>query len=583
VSKILVFSPFEVLWSHSYPESLVIEALQKAGHEILKIKCEKDFATFCVGMAAFGKSISSSDEEKEAICRKCMARGFLLNSRLKIQSEQLFAGKDFEEVWEKFYKSNKTKMSSNKLKSISFRGYPIGKFIISSFFIKNKKSNFDFTTLQLKELVIEAKNTLKSLLSAEEAFRNYRPDRFICTASNYSVNFAWCAVAERNNVPFYYLMCGTNLSDRYQKLVLCRGYSLQRDLLKAWPRFKNRIISKKEIEYINKNINILINSKSVFVYSKTTDGADIVKLQNLGIQNYKKVYLATTSSYDEIYAAQESGLYSKPKGLIFNTQIDWLEFLISEFKKQPDYLLIIRVHPREFPNKRDSETSDHAQSILNLKKRALKYSNIYFNLPDDNISLYSIFKFVDIGLNGWSTVGKEMGLFGIPVISYCKDLLYYPQELNIVPDGIEKYKKALFAEIGWQKKIGLFKSTYRWQIFEDLISKIDISDSFSHNENTELPRLQKIRNQLFKKIDPLFVEKSDIRNRSKEMKSGVLITKIIELKLRNKVEYLMKISDDVNYLKVRSDEEEGNIIENIQRLNHEFLRKQSKAFVFSCN
>ena len=142
MSKILVFSPFEVLWSHSYPESLVIEALQKAGHEILKIKCEKDFAAFCVGMAAFGKSISSSDEEKEAICRKCMARGFLLNSRLKIQSEQLFAGKDFEEVWEKFYKRNKTKMSSNKLKSISFRGYPIGKFIISSFFIKNKKFFF---------------------------------------------------------------------------------------------------------------------------------------------------------------------------------------------------------------------------------------------------------------------------------------------------------------------------------------------------------------------------------------------------------------------------------------------------------
>src|SRR5690606_6941171 len=93
-----------------------------------------------------------------------------------------------------------------------------------------------------------------------------------------------------------------------------------------------------------------------------------------------------------------------------------------------DLFLIIRVHPREFPNKRDSLKSDHA---LELEQTLSELpENVRVNWPSDNISLYDLAQIMDVCLNSWSTAGKEMGTLGIPVVLYSADLVFYPADLN---------------------------------------------------------------------------------------------------------------------------------------------------------
>ena len=47
-----------------------------------------------------------------------------------------------------------------------------------------------------------------------------------------------------------------------------------------------------------------------------------------------------------------------------------------------------------------------------------KPKNISLNLPNQKISIYEVIENVDLVLNSWSSVGKDLALLGLPVITY---------------------------------------------------------------------------------------------------------------------------------------------------------------------
>ena len=86
--------------------------------------------------------------------------------------------------------------------------------------------------------------------------------------------------------------------------------------------------------------------------------------------------------------------------------MDWIRALVRYVARREDLCLIIRVHPREFPNKREMVLSEHAK-MLQVALSELP-DNVKVNWPTDKVSLYDLANITDAFANAWSSAGKEM-------------------------------------------------------------------------------------------------------------------------------------------------------------------------------
>src|SRR5437879_2978130 len=87
--KILVFAPHAAIWIHAFPEALVAEALAKAGHEVVYVTCDRQFADYCVAMSAHGVPFGDAAERRSAICDLCRAQAGLIRERFPFRSTEL--------------------------------------------------------------------------------------------------------------------------------------------------------------------------------------------------------------------------------------------------------------------------------------------------------------------------------------------------------------------------------------------------------------------------------------------------------------------------------------------------------------
>jgi hypothetical protein len=521
--KVIFFSPHSAIWVHSFPEALIAEALQQAGHEVRYIGCGRAFE-HCICMMAAKVAPRAPVETRRSVCRTCETRKDILVSGFG------FSGYDAASVLDQAALDEAdaivARATPENFLDIVIDGVEVGRAALSTFLLNNKRINLRFAPDEWSNFSVELQSTVRSFFACRSVLDREQPDRVILYSSGYSVNLVWCLLAERRGVPFYYMNAGSNLSDRLQKLVISRGHSLQRRLLDYWPTFQSIPCTASTASYITDHFIELLRGRHVFVYSAPKQ-SEQVDLRNLfGIGAGQRVLVATMSSYDELYAAQITGLFPDDFPLIFPMQVDWLKALIEFMAGRPDLFLLIRVHPREFPNKRDGLKSEHARELEDIL--ATLPANVRVNWPSDNVSLYDLAGIMDVCLNSWSTAGKEMSTLGIPVVIYSAELVFYPADLNYLGRSLDDY----FAQIdralsdGWSAE--RIRRMYRWLALEDRYSRIDISDSYRHKENARRSLLEKVLDRVKRRVDPDFRERADCRRRAASLRSAPQVLKTIE-------------------------------------------------------
>jgi hypothetical protein len=199
-----------------------------------------------------------------------------------------------------------------------------------------------------------------------------------------------------------------------------------------------------------------------------------------------------------------------------------LEFV----KENDDLFLIIRVHPREFPNKREGLRSEH--SILLEKEFFSLPPNAKVNWPDDKMSLFDLAEVADLFLNAWSSAGKEMAMLGIPVLLTWPHYAFYPSDLNYVAKNKDDYflkvREAL--REGWSLKN--IRKAYRWYVLEYERSVFDISESYRFKEGKESGFIARVIHYIEDKIFRRYLRKRECKLRAKKLESGHEIAKLIE-------------------------------------------------------
>jgi hypothetical protein len=544
--KIICFSSHTATWFFAFAQAVIASMLQKRGHEVIYITPGNIFP-----------GISNLAQEK--ILRKEFSlKGYELKTVLTKE--------DYKQI-EFLLK----KLTKNNFDNFSIDGIQIGKIAMYEFLLHNKKMNIKLTDAEWNKCGTYFRNVLISFFACRKILKIEKPDDILMFSTLYSIDHVWQKYAKYVGIPIYFMDHGANFSDVDDTLMIGKTNTFYFfDKLKIiFNKIKNKPVPQNELKYVTENFLELLKAKHFLVYSapKSKEYVDVRKIFN--IRDDQKILTATLSSYDETFAAEYVGAWSLPKKLVFKNQIEWIKILISYVNKKKDLFLIIRVHPREFPNKREGLKSAHAKMLEKVFHNLPR--NVKINWPTDNISIYDIAQETDMFLNAWSSVGVEMSLLGIPVVIFTKELIFYPPNLGYLAKDSKDYfeKVELALKKGWSyEKI---KMTYRWlalyyyhtivrlrdkkTLTKNSVSKIFFSKTINYFYRLLPFKIRKFMIKIYYMIPGLGVGKRQINDCKRQLTEHVDISSV-EKMIKNSGDTLIDVE---KILKNKTTEKEEDL------------------------
>ena len=493
--KVLFFSPHAGVWVHAYPEALVADAIRATGAELVYVTCGGALGEFCVTMGAHGVNVAADSAAKQAICTMCQA------TRDRLRRNFGFTGYDFETALSPADRQRVDALLADarpdRVAEFVVDGIKIGRISLYEFLIERKKLLLTLTPEEWQVFRPRLANAVRSLIAAQRILAREKPDRIVVYNSLYSVNAAWRAVADQRGIPFYFVHGGLSLHERLQRVFVGRDSTLDwwNRIIAAWPQYRERPCAPDELAEVTEHYLRLFRGASVFAYSAPKSAAGVDVRRKFGVADGQKLLVASMSSYDEYVAAEAVGGVPPQSTLLYPTQIAWIRALVSWIRDRPDRFLLIRVHPREFPNKRDGLKSEHAKALE--QELAKLPPNVKVNWPTDKLSIYDVAEQADVFLNAWSSAGKEMALLGLPVVIFCPTVIQYPAELNYVGTTQDAYFAAIEQALrdGWSFE--RTRKAYRWCVLEYVRGLVNISDAFQYSEEPARTYFERAKNLLF--------------------------------------------------------------------------------------
>jgi len=524
--KVMFYAPHSAIWVFAFPEALVAEALMQEGNEIVYIGCRRQFRSYCVAMSAYGLKFDSPEASKEKVCQICERNKALLRKGFGLKgsdvADELTADDDrqIENILQN--------ASPENYLDLDVSGIKVGRLALYEFLLNHKKNDLTIGEHEWKEFRGALKNSIASALASLKIIEREKPDRLITYNSFYAVNHVACKAAEKYSVPHYLLHAGATMANRMETLSLTKGYSynyITRSSL--WQLYRNFPCTKSQLSKVTDHILTLFKARSVFVYSRPASGEHADLRARFGISATQKVLVATMSSHDERFASVTIGTMPDDPGVVFPTQVDWIKALVAYVTIRPELFLIIRVHPREFPNKRESVVSAYAAQLQSQLTNLP--ANVRVNWPSDNISLYDLASIVDVFLNSRSTTGLEMAWLGLPVVVYSPDQLYsYPPDLSYTANSQDEYFQKIEKALGNGWDIEFSRMAYRWGVFQFCHDTVNISESYTSREERASGILAIVFDKMRRKLAPEHLKRQDIRRRTPELKSKSLLNHFLE-------------------------------------------------------
>jgi hypothetical protein len=520
--KVLFFSPFANIWEHSFPEALVGESLAEQALEVKTIRCNGMLQVHCVAMSAAGVGPDASLATRQQVCRACIKRRDLLTDRIGLPA--IIMDEDVDADIEARVNALLQGVDRNNWTNLDVEGIPLGRYAVYETWLSQKLVSTDFSDEIWKQYVGQLRNTLLVYFASQRILEREKPDAVIVYNDHYSVNHAFSAAARRLGIESHTIHGGSHIVRRPETLSILSSDFTSEDIFNspAWKRYKNEPIGPSEVELVGSHLSGLFAANSAFAYSSELKGTGAAELRGrLGIEPGVPVLLAAMSSEDELMAVRL--IDAVPTGLeqtsLFSDQFEWVDHLFGYARSHPEVHLVLRLHPRMFPNKRESVLSPVVSRIMALRDDAP--ANVTFNMPSDGIGLYDLMQIVDVLLNFRSSVGAELSAVGIPVVVPSNgDFFTYPSELNRIGHTIEEFTGLVDRALieGWSLENS--RRAFRWFAFQFSRIAVDFSDAVSSQAIAVRPRKPGFRLWLWRKFVYLFLqygpmirERLSLRNR----------------------------------------------------------------------
>lgn len=430
-----MFVPFANIWVHSALEASLGEDWKLQGAEIIMVRCSGAFQSACPAIDESGLSPSSPIEERERTCSKCKLR------RRNIDSEYGFTGIDID-----LYLTPADHEEVNAILDSALVGaweklvvddFEVGKYAAYEFFLRNKLDSLKIPFELWQEYKGHLRSTLFALRASTKLLESHKPDLVIVHNELYGVNNVVAKTARARGIPVRHLGIGLEVSKYGSSLSMFKDAAteLNLSLSKSWQQFQDLSESSLDLASFVGSMRFRSKGLSAFTYSSRSKRRNENQVRKkLGVSADKPTILFVTSSSDERFAADLTGVLPESITLMdtknFKNLEHYLRQLINVFRSNEDLQLIIRIHPRMLPNKRDGVQSAAAVRLLDLLTKLP--SNVTVNWPDQDLSLFEVAQLCNASLNISSSAGLELLSLGIPVGVYEPERLFaYPREFNV--------------------------------------------------------------------------------------------------------------------------------------------------------
>jgi hypothetical protein len=499
-------------------------ALVEAGNIVSVLTCGGTYS-YCETMES--KGFSPGDSSRMS-CVDCLNGCAAIQKQMGLILFTLFSyiSPSDCENFKKLVTKTLTKRNINTM----YLGVNVGKLALYNFILRNKKNSLDFSDDEWKEYGVYLYNSLLSIYGFSLHVASNTPDTIIAFSPQYSTINPALQYAIQNGIKVIFIESGTSLGDRLGTMRVWDWsvHKLVNPAVSYWKKTQPYRATSNGVKSVVEHYEQLLRGHHFAVYSSSTQGLQFNPASYFGIDQHKKVLLMTLSSFDEAYAAYLIDGFpdEKVKSNVFFSQIEWIQETIKWVSEQPSIFLLIRVHPRDFPNKRESFRSEQSFELEKLLSNTP--SNVRVNWPSENISLYQIYRITDLVITGWSITAIEGLILGIPVVAYDRNLPSYPDDIILTGstrgDYFENIQIGLSAGLSFNNVINGF----RWLSYCFVDNTVSISKKISKKEYSKDRIFDRIFEVFSSKIPPTIQKRFDLFGWRVAKDAGEVVNKMLD-------------------------------------------------------
>ncbi len=483
-TKVLFFSPFSFIWPHALPEYQLAKILSNEGFDVTVIGCDKSYSRFCTSMEAAALTIDSTAEERAVICRKCVQNRELLASDsddIKFKLIESYGDSSEEDI--------DCPQVTDAILKYENDGVPLGRLALYETLIKFKKSNMILTDFERRYYELFFQNALKVLKQAGAAIKAEKPDVVVCYSPQYVIPGIFSAVAKRENIRVVFIEGSSNDVERYSHLRMWdwETHGLSQPALAALNGFDKYTLTEDGARRAERLMAVRANATALSAYTPASTNASPYDV--FGLDKTRKYFLMAMSSYDEVYSGYiiDKLPSSRFEGQVFRDQTEWLKDTVEWFSKHQELQLVVRPHPREFPNRREGITSPNWKEWSSVLQDLPP--NVKIDHPDLKFSLYDHLSNASVVITGWSSAAVEALSKGIPVVTYDEKLPTFPLSMQYTGSTVEAYYENLLKAYA-DTRVEQFKNeAKRWLAYTSEVGTVKVGGRIEDR----FPLLKKIR------------------------------------------------------------------------------------------
>jgi len=492
----------------------VAEAFVEDGHTVDLIRCDGAFSSHCVAMSAANTSFNSSQIKKDLVCRACRKRANIIDSG---SSSNPLLFENFLQTGDlKVAKDLASSVDKDNWSSCTYKQIPVGAIAAYEILLTHKLDSLRIPDAIWSEYIANLINTVLVVIVGERILKSTQPDRVLVYNSLYSLNNAYVQVAESMGISTFTLQGGPHISRRPSTLTT---YSSPKEMFNTTysqeaSDWLSHPIDIESIKIVSEHLQKLLSGESAFAYSSASrqNSGDYIP-SRLRLDPEKPTLVALLSSEDEFFAANLENAIPRILGWksVFKDQTSWLRWLIDFAQRHGDLILVIRVHPRMLPNKRESVVAPYLSELEKLFSNLP--DNVRVNLPSDNISIYDLMQFTDLVLNKRSSAGLEMLAYGLPVVLPGDENLFScPPEICSVATDEDSYENLILMGLkeGWS--LERVRVAYRWFAFTFRATTVDIMPINKSNIAKIRPKRSRTMLALWKGITFIYLQFGPMRS-----------------------------------------------------------------------
>lgn len=484
---VFFFCPEAGVTPHYATHCIVGRTLSEMGHKVLLTYCYQTFER-CPVMDMHQLPYNLDPATKKDVCDKCSR-----NSRGMLDAYGL-QGIKLQEVVTPRITNEVGRIVSNApqdLREFTYDSIQFGNACAHDVVLAAKKYNFDMLDAETRFIWLTyIKNSLLGYLIVKQICSGL-PIGSLVHFNDYSLMLAARFAALKHHIPAYSITWASHKGVDFQRLAI--SPTIWRNAIfrpiQSWCVWRALSLDGLQVKAVADDVILRSMARGSHVYSPPKTFQQTAIYERLNLSAHKALLVAYTSSYDEFTAGkmlvQGMGTSWPHTPHAFADQIQWLLALTEYVEQVEDIQLVVRIHPREGKNKRDSVISEH---LLLLKKAFERpFKNCRFVWPEDQISSYDLAELADVALISWSTIGLEMARMGVPVLAINRGITYPGDDFIECAETPDEYFTKLRVLLKRPVTIDVITHAFRFYHCFCLGHSLDWSDIITTSEYKGLP------------------------------------------------------------------------------------------------